>query len=523
MTTATTTTVGPAGAVDKSRPYAELCALLRSAAVWKSVEATLSWDQETLMPPRGAPLRADQLQALSGQVHEQFTNPRIAVLLSQAEADSALAGDDIAKANLREIRRDYEKRVKLPKSLVEEIARCSSLGMHAWKEAREKSEFSIFQPWLEKTIELARKKAECFGVPAGGELYDALFDEYEPKMTAARTAEIFKPLREFTVQLIDRVRETTNGFTTTPDIGNAHRDTPVDKQKLFSKRILEANGFDFMAGRLDVSTHPFCESPGPGDTRLTNRYRPDGWLDSVSSATHEGGHGLYEQGLPPEWFGTPLGDSISLGIHESQSRMWENLVGRSRPFWGWAFDLAGDVFGQAALQGLDADKVHRAANLVAPSFIRVEADEVTYNLHIMLRFDLERAMVAGDLAPKDLPGIWNQRMKSDFGLDVPNDAKGCLQDIHWSMGAVGYFSTYTLGNLYSAQFWEAMASDLPDRDAMMAKGEFAPILDWLREKIHCHGRRFSAEDLCTRITGSPLQCEPLMRHLEAKVKTVYGV
>ncbi|MCA9293597.1 MAG: carboxypeptidase M32 [Phycisphaerales bacterium] len=522
MTTATTA-VGALSALDKSKPYAELCALLRDAAVWKSVNATLSWDQETLMPPRAAPLRADQLQSLSGLVHEKFTNPRILELVNKAEADTALADDDTAKANLREIRRDYEKHVKLPKSLVEELARCASLGMHAWKEAREKSDFSIFRPWLEKTIELSRKKAECFGIPAGGELYDALFDEYEPKMTAARTAEIFKPLREFTVNLIDRVRGATDNFTKAPDTGNAHRDTPIDQQKLFSKRILEQMGFDFMAGRLDVSTHPFCESPGPGDTRLTNRYRPDGWLDSVSSAMHEGGHGLYEQGLPPEWFGTPLGDAISLGIHESQSRMWENFVGRSRPFWGWAFGLAKDVFGENVMHALDADKAYKAANLVAPSFIRVEADEVTYNLHIMLRFDLERAMVAGDLAPKDLPGVWNKRMKSDFGLDVPNDAKGCLQDIHWSMGAVGYFSTYTLGNLYAAQFWEAMAKDIPNRGGMMGKGEFMPILDWLREKIHRHGRHFSAEDLCKRITGAPLQSDALMRHLDAKVKAVYNV
>jgi carboxypeptidase Taq len=274
---------------------------------------------------------------------------------------------------------------------------------------------------------------------------------------------------------------------------------------------------------MDDAVHPFCEGIGPGDTRLTNRYRPDGWLDQLSSATHEAGHGMYEQGVAKgEHFGMPLGEAVSLGIHESQSRMWENQIGRSREFWEWGIGVAREVFGDA-LKGVDAETVFRVANIVEPHFIRVESDEVTYNLHIMLRFDMERAMIAGDLNPKDLPGVWNERMKKDQGLIVKEDRLGCLQDIHWSMGAVGYFATYSLGNIYAAQLWEAMGKAIPDREARVSRGEFGAILSWLRENVHVHGRRYSPEDLCERATGQRLQSDALMRHLDAKVGAVYAV
>lgn len=508
MTTATTT-----GA------YEELTTLLRDAGVWHSIQATMSWDQETMMPPKGAGLRAEQLEALAGVVHEKKTDSRIGELIAACEVEPAITSDPRRGANLREIRRDYDLATKLPGSLVTELARCASQGMEAWKDARSKSDFSIFQPWLEKTVELNRKKAECYGIPSwGNELYDALMDEYEPKMTAARTEEIFKPLREFTVGLVERVKSAG----APKGVEGVHVETPIDKQKAFSHRALEAFGFDFAGGRLDDSTHPFCEGAGPGDCRLTNRYRPDGWLDQLSSATHECGHGLYEQGLPKdEFFGQPLGEAISLGIHESQSRMWENQIARSRSFWEWAIGIAKDAIG-GPVSSLDADRVCRASNVVEPSFIRVEADEVTYNLHIMLRFDLERAMIGGDLKAKDLPGIWNERMKKDLGLTVPEDRLGCLQDVHWSMGAIGYFATYTFGNLYSAQFWEAMGKDIPDREQRIGRGDFDAILSWLREKIHSVGRQYSAGELCERVTGAPLSSDPLMRHLEKKVSLVYG-
>ena len=510
MTTATTAATG-------SKAYGELVALLREAAVLQSVAHLASWDQETKMPPKGAPLRAEQMSLLSGMHHEKVTSARIGELLEACEADGELLKDAGCAANIREMRRDYDLATKLPMELVKEMAACAAKGMDAWKGARAKNDFGAFLPWLKKTVELNRRKSECLD-PSAADIYDPLLDTFEPEMTAARTAEIFGPLREFTVGLVERVK----GSGATVDRGPAVMEFDLDAQRGFVEEIVRAIGFDMEAGRLDDTTHPFCQSLNSFDVRLTNRYRADGWADAISSGTHEGGHGIYEQGLLDEHFGTPLGSYISLGIHESQSRMYENLVARSRAFWEWGFDLAKAHFG-TDFGGASAEDVFKALNIIEPSFIRVEADEVTYNLHIMLRFDMERAMLGGELACEDLPGEWNKRMKSDFGLDVPEDRVGCLQDVHWSMGAMGYFPTYTFGNLYAAQFWEAMGKDIPDRDAQMARGEFGAILAWLRKNIHNPGRMYTAEALCKKVTGEELSSDALMRHLDAKASAVYGV
>jgi carboxypeptidase Taq len=521
MSTATTTE--PAVHSSGSRAYDQLIGLLRENETLKSVANAMSWDQETMMPPGGADLRADQLTLLSGMLHDRNTDSRLGDLLGEAESDSAIAGDLIAQANLREARRDFDLATKLPKSLVEEMARCNAQGMNAWKAARAANDFPRFLPWLEKTFQLNRRKAECLGVPEGGELYDALMDLYEPGMTAKRTEAIFGPLREFTVPLVQKVAE-AKAAGKAPSADPAVRPLPIEKQVEFATRVTGAMGFDYSCGRMDPSTHPFCQGIGPGDCRLTNRYRENGWCDALSSATHEAGHGMYEQGLPKaERFGQPMAESVSLGIHESQSRMWENQVGRSHSFWKWALPVAREIFGSKALEGIEVEGIFKAANLVEPNFIRVESDEVTYNLHIMLRFELERAMIRGDLACKDLPGVWNERIKKDLGLTVTEDRIGCLQDIHWSMGAVGYFATYTFGNLYSAQFWEAMGTEIPARERQIESGDFSAILRWVRTNIHQHGRRYSAGELCERATGRPLSSEPLMRYLEAKVQAVYGV
>jgi len=497
-----------------------LAAELREVAVLRSVATTMGWDQETMMPARGGALRADQMKMLSSMVHGRRTSRRMGDLLRAAEVEAGVRGDARTIADLREARRDYDKARRLPASLVAEMARCASLGMEAWRHARAASDFKAFLPWLEKTVELNREKARRLGVPKGGELYDALLDEFEPGMTAKRTREIFEPLRARLVPLIERVRGTPAGQR--PTDAPARAVTPIEKQKEFARFVCERIGFDFEAGRMDESTHPFCEGMGPGDTRITNRYRPDGWSDALSTATHEAGHALYEQGLPKDtMFGRPLAEAVSLGIHESQSRMWENLVARSHSFWRWAADEAKRTLG-AALAPWSAEDFHKAVNLVAANLIRVESDELTYNLHIMLRFDLERAMLEGELACRDLPGAWNARLRSDLGLEVPDDRRGCLQDVHWSMGAIGYFPTYTFGNLYAAQLWEAMGRDIPDREAGLASGEFGPVLQWLRAKVHRHGRRYPAEELCRRVTGKALSADPLMRHLEAKVNAVYG-
>jgi carboxypeptidase Taq len=496
--------------------YAELRTRLREIATLASASATLSWDQETMMPPRAGPLRAEQLALLAGLVHERATDPGLGELIERCEGDAALQADEAARASLREIRRDWERATRLPGALVREITETGSLAMEAWKEARAASDFAAFAPWLRKTVELARGKAEHLRVDSGAELYDALLDPFEPGMTAARLESVFAALRTGLAPLIRAAAEAEQ-----PDDAPARVTTPVERQQAFNRGIAAAIGFDFDAGRLDSSAHPFCEGAGPGDTRLTTRYRPDGWMDALSSTLHEAGHGLYEQGLPKgERWGEPLAESASLGMHESQSRMWENMVGRSEPFWRWALPRARAELGPA-LDGFGAENLFRAVNAVRPHLIRVESDEATYNLHIMLRFDLERALLRGDLAVGDLPGAWNERVRSDLGLQVPDDARGALQDVHWSMGAIGYFPTYTLGNLYAAQLWEAIRRDLPELDAQTERGEFAPLLEWLRREVHAHGRRFPAEELCRRAAGGELRPEPLLRYLEEKIRTVY--
>jgi carboxypeptidase Taq len=487
---------------------------LRETAVIASAGAVLAWDQETQLPTRGSALRADQLASLSGIVHERRTRPQVEEWLAVAEADAELRSDPAVRANLRELRRDYDRAVKLPASLVRELAQTAALAQRAWRDAREASDFGSFAPWLEKTLELARAKAACYRPGEPRAAYDALLDEYEPDATAGPLERLFGELRGRLAPLIAEIVEARP-----PSAGPLDGlRVPVARQIEFNRVVASSIGFDFEAGRLDVSTHPFCEGIGPGDTRLTTRFREDHFLDALSSTMHEAGHGLYEQGLPKEQhLGEPLGESTSLGIHESQSRMWENLVGRSRAFWTWALPEARRAL-HSDLGGASVDDLFRAVNRVEPGLIRVDSDEATYNLHVLLRFDLERAMLRGDLAVADLPEAWNARIRSDLGLDVPDDRRGCLQDIHWSMGAIGYFPTYTLGNLYAAQLWEAARKQLPDLDEAIGRGEFGGLLGWLREHVHRHGRQYSALELCRRATGEELSVEPFFRYLEGKLR-----
>jgi carboxypeptidase Taq len=493
--------------------YRLLLAELREISLLGSVASVLGWDERTQLPPKGAALRGDQLSVMAALVHQRFTSPKIGDWLSQLEA-SELDAD--AAVNVRETRRQYDREIKIPKSLVEEEAKTSVTAQQAWAIAREKSDFPAFAPWLEKVLSLNLQRAKCLGYTAHP--YDALLEEYEPGETTANLTRVFESLRDPLVELIGKIKDSPH--KTPAKI--LERKYPAAAQQILARHAAEAVGFDFQAGRLDVSVHPFCSGLGPGDTRMTTRYDENYFSDAFFGVLHETGHGLYNQGLPAEHFGTPLGSHVSLGIHESQSRMWENLVGRSRSFWTFFLPRARAAFPEV-LGDVSAEDWYRAINDVQPSFIRTESDEATYNLHILLRFELEQAMIAGDLSVADLPGAWNERMRKYLGIIPPDDARGVLQDIHWSGGGIGYFPTYTLGNLYAAQFFETARKDLGDLDAQFARGDFSPLLGWLRTKIHSQGRRFSAAQLAVEVTGKELSAEPLLRHLRKKSREIYQV
>jgi carboxypeptidase Taq len=502
----------------KEQAYQELTDRVRKTALLESCASVLGWDEQTYMPPGGAEHRANQLSLLAGLCHERATAPEIGELLAEAERSKTSDDDDsIEAANLREIRRDYDRATKLPRRLVEELSHTCTLSQHAWVEARKKSEFGTFLPWLEKIVRLKREEAQCIGYGKGVP-YDALLDAFEPGMTAAEVTRVFTPLRDQLVELIAAIRDSGRQ----PPREILTRSYPIEAQKEFSIAAAKQIGFNFDEGRLDIAHHPFCSGFGPGDVRLTTRYNERHFPGAFFGTLHEAGHGIYEQGFDRSQFGLPAGTACSLGIHESQSRMWENFVGRSRAFWSHFFPKARQAFPEA-LSDVAPEDFYAAINDVQPSFIRVEADEATYNLHILLRFDLERPLIAGDLQPADVPGIWNETFTKYFGITPPDDAQGCLQDIHWSGGMIGYFPTYSLGNMYAAQLFEAAAADLGDLQAQFAKGEFAPLKDWLREKIHRQGRRLRAPRLVKQVTGAELSHEPLMRQLHGKFDELYGL
>ncbi|MCH2133115.1 MAG: carboxypeptidase M32 [Phycisphaerales bacterium] len=500
--------------------YQGLLERIREAQLIGSSAAILGWDQETMMPSGGVEYRGAQLAMLSRLAHEAFTSEATGEALSACEAIAELTGDPNAPeaVNIREIRREYDRKTCLPASLVEEEAALSSRAMHKWADARKAADFSMFLPELEEVVALMKRKAECYGWPEGGEPWDALAEDYEPGCTAAEVETVFTPLRKDLQALLDDLM----GSSTTPSNAFNEVKVPIEKQKTFVRDVATQFGFDFDRGRLDESTHPFCSGSHCNDVRMTTRFHENNVNDALGSTMHETGHGLYEQGLLASHIGTPMGTSVSLGIHESQSRMWENQVGRSEAFWRWCHPRMKDILGDC-VSSLSFEDVYGGANIVRPDFIRVEADEATYNMHIMIRFEMERALMRGDLAVADIPDAWNTKYRDYLGIDVPNDAKGCLQDVHWSMCSLGYFPTYTLGNLYCAQFFEKAMADMPDLHDQFARGEFSGLLSWLRTNIHEHGQRYRAGDLCEVVTGRPLESAPLVKHLNDKLRPLYGV
>jgi carboxypeptidase Taq len=498
--------------------YAELIRRNREIALLDSIGSTLSWDDQTYMPPGGKEHRANQQALLARMSHEQFTAPRIGELLDiVGGSEMVQPPDSTTAANVRELRRSYERLRKLPAALVEELTRTAVLAQAAWVDARQRRHYLTFAPWLEKLLMLKRREADCVGYASNP--YDALLDTFEPGETAANVQKVFDELRPRLVELIGKIRD--SGKVAPVEL--LQRKYPVPLQDAISREAAAAIGYDFHAGRLDVTVHPFCSGLGPGDTRITTRFDENYFGDAFFSVLHEVGHALYEQGLPKkEHFGEPVAESVSLGIHESQSRMWENLVGRGVPFWRFFFPRLREIFGTVVSE-IDPQAWLFAINDVRPSLIRTDADETTYNLHVMLRFELEQAMLNGAVGVADVPAAWNQLMKEYLGLTPPDDAQGCLQDVHWSHGALGYFPTYALGNLYAAQFFEQAHSDVPELEAGFARGAFGPLLGWLREKIHRHGKRYTAAELVERVTGKPLGADPLMRHLEGKARRFYGI
>jgi carboxypeptidase Taq len=478
----------------------------RELAVINSAAAVIGWDQETYLPPAAAKFRADQLAWLSSRAHELATSEAWKSDLEAAEA--ADAGTDFKlTANLRELRREFDRATKLPVELVARDSVASSLAKHAWADARERSDFSSFAPHLETLLEIAREKAQLWGY--ANEPYDALLEGYERGTSTAAVANLFDAMRPSVRETAARAVE--NSATHAPRLPAGPY--PVAAQQNFNARVAEAIGFDFQAGRIDTTTHPFCTTLGPRDVRLTTRYMESDFTSSLFGVLHEAGHGLYEQGVPADDFGLPSGSAVSLGIHESQSRLWENHVGRSRTFWEKWYPAAQESFPQLA--GFPLEKFLRYLWRAEFSPIRVEADEATYDLHILLRFELERRMVSGSLKVADVPAAWNELFRDLFGFAPKDDRHGCLQDIHWSMGGLGYFATYTLGNINSAQLFAAARKD-PGVAAAIDRADYLPLLGWLRKSVHARGATLDPAELIRQATGSAPSTDAYLAHLKSR-------
>ena len=485
--------------------YSRLVSLGRELQLVSDAASLLGWDQEVLLPSRGVTYRAEQMAWFSGYLHEKFTSKEVGVYLQEAGGEEEVAA--VVSANLREWQHKYGRATCLPKKLVEDFAETQVHAKSAWAESRRKSDFALFAPYLEKMVSLSREHAERWGY--ADQPYDALLDRFERGATTRRIGETLGSLRVSLIPIVEAAMARRplpgTGF------GGFY---PVESQKALNREIAEAIGFDFEAGRIDTAVHPFCSGMAPFDTRLTTRYDEADFLSSLFGVLHEAGHGLYEQGLNKEFRGQPAGDSVSLGVHESQSRLWENHVGRSRAFWVKWLPRAAHYFPQ--LTGISVDEMFQSVNRAELSCIRVEADEVTYDLHILLRFELEKAIFSGELAIADIPAEWNRRFESYFGIPVSSDDKGCLQDIHWSMGIFGYFPTYSLGNINAAHLVQAAIRQEPQIAVQMEEADYSGLLGWMRKHIHVPGSLYLPDELVTRAAGAPANADALIAHLRSR-------
>lgn len=484
------------------------------------VSAVLQWDQETYLPERAVEERAEQIALVEGIAHERAVNPRIETLLSSLGSttdnpagDASL--DTLDRDFLRVLRLDYDRKTKLPHDLVVDMARDAGLSQAAWVAARKANDFASFAPHLRKMVDYARRRAACWGF--ADTPYDGLLDEYERGMTEERIEALFSPLADRLRSLLQRIRSRASDRP-----AFLSRDFPTEKQDAFCRSVMTYLGFELERGRLDLSAHPFTTTLGDHDVRITTRYYPANMLSGLFSVIHETGHALYELGFDPALRGGSLADGSSMGIHESQSRLWENVIGRGRPFWKGRFEQLRSFF-PSQLDGVALEDFYRAVNDVRPGLIRVDADEVGYSLHVILRFDLERRLFAGTLQVEELPAAWKQGMRDLLGIEPETDADGVLQDIHWSMGAFGYFPSYALGNLYGLQIWDSMRTDLPDLDACIERGDYAVALSWLRDRVHRYGRRLTPAELIQRACGGPLSADHFINYLECKYSELYGL
>jgi len=496
--------------------YAKLSKKSRETAYLGSAMSLLHWDQRTGIPPKGHPHRIAQLTALAGMLHQRMTDPEIGELLDRVE-DSDLVEDPLSVegVNIREWRWSYDRKTRIPEKLAVEIARATGEGESVWERARPENDWDLFKPYLERIVALKREETHALGYE--NEPYDALLDGYERGVTARDLEPILGRLADALVELLDRIRGSS--VRRNPDLPDFY--FPVPDQQIFAESVLHGIGYDMDAGRMDLSAHPFTTGIGPGDVRITTRYGETHFNEGFFAAVHEAGHAMYHQGLPLDHWGNPICRPISLGINESQSRMWENMVARSPSFWRHFYPPARERF--PCLTDVSMDDFMFTVNEVRPSLIRVEADEVTYNLHILLRFQLELDLTRGDLEVDRLPEAWNEKTREYLGLTPPDPADGVMQDVHWSGGAIGYFPTYTLGNLYAAQIFSRAERDLGGLDECFARGEFRPLLEWLRERVHSRGARYLPRELLRQVTDEDLEPRYLIDYLGKKYGALYGI
>lgn len=485
--------------------YDELMAFQRETEALAQVAGRLGWDQETVMPAGAAEQRSEEMSAMEGVLHARRTDPRIAEWL-----EKAVPGDAVGAANLRHIRRSHDRMTKVPASLAQEIARVTSRAQGIWADARARNDVPSFLPMLAEVIRLRQEEGACLA--QGGDPYDALIDDYEPGATAASIGALFDRMRPRLVRLRERV------------LGSAYQPPRLTGhfgeagQLRFARDLATAFGYDWARGRLDLAVHPFSSGSGD-DARITTRVVETDPFNCFYSTIHEVGHACYELGIDPDYRLTPLGSGVSMGVHESQSRIYENQMGRSRAFTGWMLGQMVDRFGDFGIS--DPDTFYGAVNRVQPGFIRTEADEVQYNLHVMMRFDLEQALIRGDLAVGDLEAAWNDRFLADFGVAVERPSQGMLQDVHWSCGLFGYFPTYSLGNVYAGCLMQALRRAVPDLDAHLARGDATPATAWLREALQRHGGLYEPREVVARACGFEPSEEPLLEYLEAKFGEIY--